>query len=275
MPKWMTDGTSDDELEGLDTETEETETEETEEGEGEDKSKSRKPSTAVQTQAEIKEVRELLGSLYQQVAAGNTTKSQEKKITKTQEALESLLKDGYKPDQLTALVAVTKAVREDIMEEQRVESSATAAKQFETNCWRSLYREIDSLAKDAPGIKWARDTIARKAADLMAKSPKFGDAQNAYRNGQEPSQEDFAKAARLVSETYLKDSGTKSADNKKPPQLDLQSSRSKASPGSSNSKGEIDLSQLSELEREVYVKTKNITKNEEIARKALARVRGR
>lgn len=274
MPRMM-DITQDDELENYEGEGDE-ETTEGEEGaeEGDDKPK-RKPPASVTN--EVKEVRNELARLSQLVSSSGS-KQDERRVSNLEKTLAELVKGGYKPEQLAALVEVAKAIKDDIDVDQTQKSAQQQTREFNNNCWSAVYGALDKLAEtngvDEKAFSYARDELAKRVAKTLESHEKFPDARNAYRQQILPDKKDFAAAARIVFETYKKESGMKSSDNRPAPQLDLKSSRSQASRSSSKNT-EINLSELSDFEKEVYLSTKNITKNEELARKALDRVRGR
>lgn len=262
----LTDITEDEEY------SEDTETENPEEG-GDEKP-ARKSSSA---NAEVRELKSQIANLTRLVTNANTPKGDAAKVTRLETAYENLIKNGYKPDQLEALLEVAHALKEDLSTETKSTSDAQEAKKFYQGCWTRVYDELDKLAEknevDEKQFSYARDNLAKRMSEVMAKHDKFSGARDAYAQRIYPDKSDFSAAARMVFETYRKESGMKQSDNR-PAQLDLQSSRSKAAPTAKPGEP-INLEKLDDAEKEVYLATKNITKNEELARKALARFQGR
>lgn len=204
------------------------------------------------------------------MAAGGT-RAEQKRVSEVEKLLESMLQGGYNKDQVAALALVAQAVKADLKAEDAEGREVADRQTLDEQCFDAVDAEIDKYVKRYPAVRWAKSELRTRVGQYMARSNKFADAQARYAQKKKPAQSDFARATERIVGTFLKESGIKGSGTSD--QLDIKSSRTKPSPAVSKS-GEVNVDRLNDFEREIYQSTLNITKNKELALKALKRVRG-
>lgn len=233
---------------------------------------------APKRQKDSPEMREIKQSLLQltQIVGQQGTKADKEKVSKVDAMFATLLGKGYKEEDLAPMAAVVQALTEDIKEKIGEASAADKKLSLDDRCRKAVHDRIAEHTRDFPAVGWAKDEIANRVRHLLANGEEFESARIAYTSGQEPSAADFKKATAKVVRTFLKESGIKSGDSKSSPeQLDMKSSAKSVTKGISKDGKTVDLDQLSEFERDVYVTTKNYTKSDELAKEALQAIRGK
>ncbi len=230
--------------------------------EGDNEGKQTQASVDLGTQQAIARLAQQVGALTQHVA-GKNTEQQQQQISETEKTLNFLLQSGFKPEQLEAVTALVTAAQKDIKKELEAKYREDKSKeQTQTLDQRCYERGAEALEKLIEGTAFAQDDELRqallvKAQKLMQTSPELQSARDAYSQNKVPTRADFEKAVRLVLQKLPKEFGMNNRDN--------AGSRSQAI----SKDGKVDVSKLTDYEREIYTATLNTTKNPEIALHAL------
>lgn len=259
----------DQELEGLDPETEGEEGE----AEGDDKQppKRQPPADDGTTARELKKLQNSFAQLQALVAGG--TKTDKTTVSRVDETLSALLEGGYDKQEVAVLAATMNALRQDLENKYEQKTGADKVAALNASYRSTVEQEIDVFVEQyGKVVEYAKDRLINEARDLMVNDDKFTAP---FNQGRLASRGDFKKVVSKIVGNYLKESGIKRADNNSASeQPDLRNSAKR--PSSAISKdGEVDTKKLGDLEREVYMSTLNITKNKELALKALKTVQGK
>jgi hypothetical protein len=190
--------------------------------------------------------------------------------------LQTMLANGVPAKDLEPLVQLHLASQNDLkkqMEKMVKEGTGTTAEQqLKAKCWERADEVLEELSNvTKPRM---RQALMDEMWELMAnpENDDFASARAAYARGVTPSKKDFEKVARLVLQSAPKEFVKTKGDTKAgSPQLDPGNSRPTPSKGI-NKDGSVDVSKLTEVERDVYTHTLNVTKSKEIALKALKQV---
>lgn len=262
-------------IQELDDELEDNEDTEDEDGEGAAKEaeKLAQDTERKQDRAAIARMQKTIDELNQKVKSG-TEKEKKQALSHSEEALHSLLQLGYKPNQLEAIVGYMEGVKKDLTAEfERKTSEKEQTRNLEKlneDCSKTATRVIKDLIKGSAlaGNSHQERALLGQVWDMLANDDQFSSARKAYQSGIEPDAKDFEKAARLVLQTYPKEFGFMEKRESSGNQIDNKNSRPQPHPAV-NKKGDVDLSKLSDFERETYEMTLNKTKSPKIALLAL------
>lgn len=248
--------------------------ENTENSQGEPEDGADKPTGRANDANTLQEIKQTLQGLQRLVAGDSTKRSDQARVSRLESEFSELSKE-YKPEQLKVLARIAVALKEDMVEEYGAAKQKEATQGFDQQCFDRAYDEIEKVIDQFPGSQSAtvREAlmagIVKDVGKLMASDNRFEAARSAYQGGRVPAREDFSKAVRLIAGTYLKESGMTLSDKKgASDQLDTRTSRSRPQPIVSKD-GTVDVSKLSDWEREIYNETLNKTKNKDLALKAL------
>lgn len=255
------------------------------ESEGDDDDeKPRSKKRSASSSPDVKRLESKIDSLFSKVEGNKTG---EKRVSKVQQMLGTLLKNGYKKDQVQALALIVDSLQEDIREEIKSETAGVARGSLDQQCRDEMDRALDTYLKEYPFAKKAREALVGDMIGLIDNGDEFKTAKSNYLNGRKPGRDDFEKAAAKVMRSYLRESGIKSKKSgaRMSDQLDVKTSRSKPSgsrnSGSGGSDREIDARKLNDMERMFYVETLNATRSKQhpdgdkkLARDVLQTMRG-
>jgi hypothetical protein len=188
-------------------------------------------------------------------------------------ARDYLIKKGFKEEDLADLGVYIQGEIQDSMATLDKKSQNDRVQQFRNTVFEKGLEEADKFFESV-GIKNPspnmRAALVNDAGELMQKDPKFANALAAFQNGRVPLTSDFVKAIQLAGRVYGKGAVTmKDSDKGAPANLDTKNSKTKAAASAVNDKGEVDLTTVTDLERQVYTDTLNVTKNKDIALHAL------
>jgi hypothetical protein len=238
---------------------EELDNEEKEGGEDQDKTSDRAAADK-QTIADLQKGIAELNRRIAQAGSGQAPPVTKREVSKLEDALSNLVKDGYKPEQLAAITDLIAAGMKDVEDKYQSKAFQDRAEGLQKRCQERALEELAHQLGEVELSKNQKAALVADMAELMFNDPKFQSAKAAFEEGRVPSAADFTKAARTVSQIYQKDGGMKQGDKKTSTQLDTKNSRSR--PSSAISKdGEVDLTQLSDVERSVYTATLNSLSN--------------
>jgi hypothetical protein len=176
-----------------------------------------------------------------------------KTVSRYEQEIEALAKDGYTKESLLAIHRVIAAKEADLQEQRNAEIKAEAQQRFITRCQDTLRREIDDFAEKVPSAKWSKEALYAAAVKAMEDEEEFAKENETFKKGNVP---DFKKIFRKVSQTYLKDSGIKSGDKGSGDGIDTKNSRTRPSAAISKD-GSVDVTKLTDYEREIYTATLN------------------
>lgn len=206
------------------------------------------------------------------------TKVEQKQAeSKVKKLLGFLQKEGgFTAEQAAILGAFGDALIDDIKEAYEGDKKESSIKVLNEQVDEGFADTVDALIKKFPALKHSRHDLIQAGIDFFknSRSEVANAMRNRYLSGKRPTREQFAKSLDKKARTILKDSGYKTSGKD---QLGIKSTRSKPAPvtaGSEKSNGKLPHFR-NDLEREVYLQTKNETKNEKIALQALEAVRNR
>lgn len=245
---------------------------------GDEKAKQQYERSTAETQAAIASLTRAVQDFGKKVE-GQSKQEIAERQNETDKATAILLANGYKPGQLEALVTMMAAAKADIRAEiendYKKDKQVQVKQTLDQQCYSRAEEElIKALGEDHEWLKKStrKQALLTEIWETMDNDKSFGDARKAYSEGRTPSRGDFAKAARLVSQTVPKGAGMNSKDNNSN-QLDTRNSRPGAHPAIDKN-GEVDVSKLNDYEREVYTTTLNtIGKSAEAKKIALHALR--
>ena len=259
----------------------ETNTEVTEGGEPADK----QPSPVESAIAQLTNIVSTLArNQSRPTPAPQTVSEKKQEASRAEQAYQTLINAGYKPEQLEALMIYSEARAEDVKRELEAkyesEKAASSKGSLDKQTRDRASEVVDKVFADNKEIEDEdyKQMVLVKINKVIKenKDGAFDSAHRAYAAGEIISQKDFEKAARLVSQNLGKGSAMNISNSNKgsSPGLDTRSSRSVAAAISKDGK-KVDVSKLSESDQKLYIETLNATKNPELALKALRTLSGK
>jgi hypothetical protein len=236
--------------------------------------KETKPAPQDNSAATMGAINKLTNAVQTLVQNSSTKAVTTKNVSQVELAIQGLIAEGYKPDQLEAVVRLVGGVKADL--EQEYEGKLREAEGKQTK--QSLDSECHSRAEKALSELVSKDIdddtkhfLISKMYKLMNSGDEFEASRHAYSQGRAPAAQQFEKVAALVlrfapSEFVKSKDGTKTGGSQ---QLDTGNSRPRPSAAISKDGKSVDVDKLDQVEKEIYLATLNSTKNKDIALEAL------
>jgi len=247
------------------------EPETTEDGGEEQEQKPAAPPSTVDP-ATTAAINQLTAQVSRLVAgAAGAGKQTQAEVSELEMLLAELSRD-HDPAQVAILYRFAEAIEKKI--EKRYQGAVQQDKvgTHQQQCRAALTRELDALAEKygEAKVEYSKPQLYQEVLNVVDKDPQFANELAKFNRGEVPN---FKKAVQLVSDKWAKEFGMMKDGKSGSDQLDTKNSRTKPSAAISKD-GKVDVTKLTDYEREVYTATLNVTKNKDIALKALKEIGG-
>lgn len=201
--------------------------------------------------------------------------SDKRKVKKVDEIFSVWLSNGEKKETLAPLYELMQGLKDDLKGEYEEARSSENAKTLQDRSWEAMDSAFDKVARKMPQVSWSKAEITARAFELMSKGKAYADARETYSRGKVPAARHYENALLKIVSVFEKETGKSSGAKKEAPQtLDLKNSRTKGK-SSAVGEGDVDVSKLDAMERQIYTTTLNITKDKKLAKEALQDLRGK